>query len=527
MPYEMNHPLLKRAAQASGLKFSGPEFHESPDDLFSVLLRRFKGEGQDYEDTDMLDRNERGRVLHEIIKRGFAQSSHDPVMKGVVKDALGREVSKDRKEAVAGAGEIDPLSGVGRGGALSPAGPLGRFPGAELKEPENPSNSQANLDAVVASAGEIDPLSGARMSGGEIGEQEEHISRALPSGEFDSDGEKGGFPWKKLLAIAGGTGLAAAVGGKDFRRGLASGLTQLGPNMARAREVSEQMEFKRKQAAEMKQYRNRMLDLQKQKISATTSSALTKYSLDAQGDVAKHVAGIEEKIVSGEMTPEDGLRSTKTFVSSTPGVKWDGVMADKYKQHFAPHALAVDHFITPAQSADMASATGLQHQAAEIKLRLNNKEVQRHLNLFQSKADEWMNWFASGDPNIVPIPVQRLFQSLGFSMDEIRRMQTGAAANKAEDSFYAELVGAMRLGPDAIASRMDGLISNMQNHRDSPLRQALNMKYEGILPMGLENKMPQFNEQAWVASVAEKARGGDKIAKQMLIDSGLIPPDDL
>lgn len=67
---------------------------------------------------------------------------------------------------------------------------------------------------------------------------------------------KGGVPWKKLLAIAGGTGLAAAVGGKDFRRGLASGLTQIGPNMARAREVSDQMEFRRKQAAEMQTYRD-------------------------------------------------------------------------------------------------------------------------------------------------------------------------------------------------------------------------------------------------------------------------------
>ena len=342
--------------------------------------------------------------------------------------------------------------------------------------------------------------------------------------------KSGGLGWKKLLAIAGGTGLAAAVGGKDFRRGLAGGLTQLGPNMIRAKEQSDAMEFRRDQLSQQKEYQTQMLELQRSKIAATTISALRKASFDSQSAVAKHLAKIEEKIISGEFTPKDGVGSVKTFVNALPGVTWDAEMADKYKSHFTPHALAVDHFIGPTQSADMASAIGLQHQAAAIKLRLNNEEVQKHLGLVQQKMAEVNLWVSSGEGSDLfgktpPPEFVSLMQSLGFAMDEIRRMQTGAAANKAEDSFYAGLTGSIGQGAQSINNKMDGLIANMQTHRDSPLRQALMMKYEGVLPQGMESEFPRFSMDNWTASQIELARNGDEQALKMLIDTGLIPAE--
>jgi hypothetical protein len=110
---------------------------------------------------------------------------------------------------------------------------------------------------------------------------------------------------------------------------------------------------------------------------------------------------------------------------------------------------------------------------------------------FQGTVAEWTDWYNSGDLDAaVPRVWQEAFILLGYTMDDIRRMKTGAAASASEDAFYKELVGSMTKSAHGVFTRMDILMDMMNSARSQPLITALEAKYRGVVPGSVTPETP-------------------------------------
>jgi hypothetical protein len=359
-----------------------------------------------------------------------------------------------------------------------PHGPLGPFPGAELPMPGMPGDPhEPELGPEVPVDPDI-PV--------DTGEPEEV--------EVE---KKGGLGWKGLLAIAAGTGVAAAVGGKDFRRGLAGGLTQLGPNLARARVESEKMEFRREQAAALKEYRGKMVSMKEREMIldfqgkvALLQAARIKTTDANMYKLYEGMTAQENALRDGEATKPNAMRNMK-ILHKTLGVDWTLDQEGVYDLMFSQYGADIPKgAIGPTQRKDMAKARLLWNRAAEIKTRIMNPEVRSRIGLLTGTVTEWKDWYYSEGE--VPESWRKVFLLLGFERQDFLRLKTGAAATDAENRFFDQFIGTMALNYTKIDNRMDILLNMLNDEINTPLIMALKDKYRGIDPAtGLPTGIPE------------------------------------
>lgn len=194
------------------------------------------------------------------------------------------------------------------------------------------------------------------------------------------------------------------------------------------------------------------------------------------GKVSAAQAAVHKQLVAGTITPQDAFEQVDS-IARTHGAALPANHADRLMGQFSNYALNLD--LNGTALGEIGAAQKTQLLAGRTLERMQDNGVRDALGRLQGRATE-MEAFFTGK-STMPQELVEFMQSIGFTVDEVQRNQTGAAISVAEQAFYKSLVGSVDTSPEALEIQLDGLINSMQDQIDSRALSALKVKYSGRL----------------------------------------------